>query len=108
MTKIEIGQEAADKLQQLSNKSQKSVDEILIWLLDHYAQAIVHEEDVAVADDQTWTDEELAELLTPKEPLTGKQIVEKGLLGAWKDMGIEDSVEWLAQQRAKRRRKFQW
>ncbi|MCA9912795.1 MAG: hypothetical protein KC496_05585 [Anaerolineae bacterium] len=76
-------------------------------LLDRYtaAQKI---EPPASADDEPWMDEELAELLTPKEPLTGKEIVEKRLLGAWKDMGITDSVEWLEQQRANRRRKFKW
>lgn len=105
--KIELGQEAAEKLQQVANESQKSVDEVVLWLLDRYTEAQEMEPTVS-ADDEPWTDEELAELLTPKEPLTGKEIVEKGLLGAWKDMGITDSVEWLEQQRAKRRKKYQW
>ena len=59
-------------------------------------------------EDVTYTEAELAALLEPEEPLTGRQIVEKGLLGGWKDLGIEDSVEWLEQQRAKRRNKHQW
>ena len=59
-------------------------------------------------DDVTFTEEELVALLEPKEPLTGRQIAEKGLLGGWKDLGIEDSVEWLKQQRARRRDKYKW
>jgi hypothetical protein len=59
-------------------------------------------------DDLILTDEEVRELLQPEEPMTGKQIAEAGLLGGWKDMGIEDSVEWVAQQRAKRIKKINW
>ena len=64
--------------------------------------------DKSEPDDLVWTKEELAELLAPKEPMTGRQMIEAGLTGGWKDLGIEDSVEWLAQQRARRRDKFQW
>lgn len=47
-------------------------------------------EDERVAhDDLTWTDEELAELLKPSKPLTGRAIVEKhlasGVIGSWAD-----------------------
>lgn len=59
-------------------------------------------------DDLILTDEEVRELLQSEEPMTGKEIAEAGLLGGWKDMGIEDSVEWVAQQRAKRRKKINW
>ena len=59
-------------------------------------------------DDLVLNQEELAELLTPKEPLSGRQIVEAGLLGGWKDLGIEDSVAWVEQQRARRREKHRW
>jgi len=59
-------------------------------------------------DDLVWTEEELAELLAPAEPMTSKEIYEAGLFGVWKDLGIEDSVEWLAQQRARRRNKYKW
>lgn len=37
---------------------------------------------------ETWTDEELSELLSPTPALTGREIVEAGLLGGWKDARI--------------------
>ncbi len=52
--------------------------------------------------DQDFTDEEIKELLTFKAK-TGKEIVEQGLVGGWEDMGITDSVEWVEEQRRKRR-----
>jgi len=59
------------------------------------------------SDAESWTKEELANLINPT-PMTGKEIAEAGLLGGWEDMGIEDSVNWVNQQKAKRRRKYQW
>lgn len=53
-------------------------------------------------DAEEWTPEELEELLSPGEPLTGREIVARGLAGGWKDMGIEDSVAWLEEQRRER------
>jgi len=41
-----------------------------------------------------------------KELLTGREIVAAGLTGGWEGKGITDSVEWLANQRRKRRDKF--
>ncbi len=41
---------------------------------------------------ETWTDEELEELLSPTPALTGKEIVEAGLLGGWQDAGISDGA----------------
>ncbi len=90
----------------MSRRAQKSVDELLAWLLNNYGHTL------DIPDSETWTDEELEALLKPKPPLTGKQIVEKhlasGVIGSWRDEGITDSVEWLEQQRAKRRNKYQW
>ena len=61
------------------------------------------------ADQETgFTEEEVEEMLKPKKPLTGKEMVERGFVGGWEDMGIEDSVAWLEQQKAKRRNKFKW
>lgn len=50
------------------------------------------------------TEEELLEL-TKLEPMTGAEIIAAGLTGAWEDRGIEDSVEWVEQQRQARREK---
>ncbi len=107
MVHLDISEQAAKKLDELSRQTQKSADEVLLWLLDTYGHTLT-DEPQAPTEDVTWTDEEIKELLTPREPLTGKQIAEKGLLGGWKDMGITDSLEWLEEQRAKRRNKFTW
>ena len=53
------------------------------------------------------TDEEIAELMRP-EPKTGAEIVALGHTGGWEHKGITDSVEWLAEQRRKRREKRGW
>ncbi len=42
--------------------------------------------------DEIWTDEELEELLHHVPPMTGKEIVEAGMLGGWKDLGITDGA----------------
>lgn len=112
MTKLEISNQAAEKLKQVSEKAQKTVDELILWLLDNYADTIISDEENSLEEDDIWTEEELAELLKPKQALTGKEIVEKhlanGVIGSWSDMGITDSVEWLEEQRAKHRNKYQW
>jgi hypothetical protein len=36
-------------------------------------------------------------------PMTGAEIIAAGLLGGWEDMGITDSVQWIEEQRQKRR-----
>ena len=108
MPNLEISTQVAQKLQDLSEQTKVSVDEILLQLLDHYATLV---ED-RVTSGETWTDEELAELLKPKAPLTGREIVDKhlksGVIGSWSDMNIADSVAWLEQQKAARRNKYQW
>jgi hypothetical protein len=76
-------------------------------VVDHITESVQTETDTP-PDDLVWTEEELAELLKPGEPLTGRQMIEAGVFGVWKDLDIEDSVEWLAQQRARRRDKFKW
>lgn len=118
MPHLEIRTQVAQRLHDLSEQTQTTVDEILSRLLDSYGAMLVSVSDDMAGDDATdnnganndvtWTDEELAELLKPQKPLTGKEIVEQGYIGGWEDMGIEDSVEWLAQQKAKRRKKYQW
>lgn len=108
MPHIEISGQVAQKLQDLSEQTRISVDELLLRLLNEYGDMLVSDPDTDASDELTWTDEELTELLKPKKPLTGKEMVEQGYVGGWEDMGIEDSVEWLAQQKAKRRNKYQW
>ena len=53
---------------------------------------------------ETWTPEELDELLRPVKPMTGREMSEAGLLGGWGDQGITDSVAWLEAQRRKHER----
>jgi len=61
-----------------------------------------------IADDEiAWTDEEIAEMLQP-DPKTGAEIVALGHTGGWEHLGIEDSVEWLQEQRRKRREARGW
>lgn len=90
-------------VEKLEPHEQLLLIERIAALLRHYT--LVPEE---TDDDFILSDEEVRELLQPEEPMTGKEIAEAGLLGGWKDMGIEDSVEWVAQQRAKRRKKINW
>ena len=103
MVNIVISPTTAEKLQELSNQSGKTVDELLTIFLEEYQ---VIQKESALVEEGVWTAEEIAEMLQPKTPLTGKEIVALGLLGGWADMEIEDSVEWLQRQRAKRRKKL--
>ena len=57
--------------------------------------------------DSTWSDAEIAEMLTI-EPLTGAEIIAAGLTGGWADMGITDSAEWVNEQKRKRRERHRW
>jgi hypothetical protein len=111
MPQLDVKPDTAHKLKALSERADKSIDEILDWLLSQYGHALITDT-VAEENDSIWTDTELQELLSTGEPLTGKEIVEKhlksGVIGSWSDMEIEDSVEWLEAQRAKRRKKHQW
>lgn len=43
-----------------------------------------------------------------KHPMTGREIIAAGLTGGWEDLGINDSVEWLAAQRAKFEDRGSW
>lgn len=59
-------------------------------------------------DEDVPSDEEIHQLLTDlgNNPLSGKEMVEQGLVGGWEDKGITDSVAWLEEHRRKRREKF--
>jgi hypothetical protein len=50
------------------------------------------------------TDEEIAALMKPN-PKTGAEIANNPAIGAWANYGITDSVEWIEEQRRKRREK---
>lgn len=58
-------------------------------------------------ENQPLTDEEMAYYLT-QEPMTGHEIVEAGLVGGWEHKGITDSVEWVKEQRRKRKERRSW
>jgi hypothetical protein len=61
-------------------------------------------------EQETWSEEELAELeeLMKSEPVPGNEIVHADEIGAWADMGIEDSVKFVEEMRRKRRERNQW
>lgn len=62
---------------------------------------------LALSEDEGWSDDELAEMLTV-EPMAGKEIVEAGLTGGWRDLDIMDGAAWVEAQRRKRRERRQW
>jgi len=82
-------------------------DEERQLLVEHIIDSIQPVSQDDYKEEVEFTEEEIAEMLTP-EPMTGREIVEAGLTGGWADMGIEDSVEWLKQQRDQRRRRLKW
>jgi len=49
----------------------------------------------------------LADLLTI-EPMTGREIVEAGLTGGWRDMDIEDGAVWVEKRRQAQREQRKW
>ena len=102
MTQVNIHPEIVQKLEQLSQTTDKTVDEILDLLLSQYSNTLTSDTG-ATTDDVTWTDEEIEALLTMKEPLSSKEIVKQGLLGLWADENISDGQEWVEQQRGNRK-----
>jgi len=100
-----------DKIYQMVDSLNDREKRLLFEYVTDSIQPTPQPED-STDEEAGFTEEEIREMLIPKPGLTGKEIVEKhlasGVIGSWADMGIEDSVEWLEQQRAKRRNKFQW
>ncbi len=58
-------------------------------------------------EERPWTEEEIREMLKPN-PKTGAEIVALGHTGGWEHYGIKDSVEWIEEQRRKRREQRGW
>ncbi len=53
------------------------------------------------------TEEEIAELMQVK-PMTGAEIVDAGLTGGWRDLGIRDGTAWVEDVRRKRKERRSW
>ena len=98
--------------------SNMTYDDLKLWALNlpleeqlALVEALVGalRREMTVGDDAPveWSDDELAELLTP-EPMTGAEIVAAGLTGGWADQGIPDGAAWVEAQRRKRRERHQW
>ncbi len=51
-------------------------------------------------EERPWTEDEIRELLT-FHPATGAEIVASGVVGAWADLNITDSVAWVEEVRRK-------
>jgi hypothetical protein len=75
--------------------------------VDITIQAVTSEQNEELIESEIPTPDDLKDLLnfTPK---TGKEIVEMGLMGGWEHKGITDSVEWVEEQRKKRREHRKW
>lgn len=58
-------------------------------------------------NDQPLTDDEIDALMKPN-PKPGSEIVKNPAIGSWANKGITDSVEWVAEQRRKRRENTGW
>ena len=100
MTQLAINHQTAQKLEELSKRAKKSVDDIISVWVNNFGYAVIDADQSAVDDDVTWTEEELVELIKPKTPLTGKQIIEGGFIGGWEHKNIDDPVAFLEKQRA--------
>jgi hypothetical protein len=66
-----------------------------------------NQEDIRETVEPEYTDSEVAELMQV-EPLSGAEIVARGLTGMWADLEIDDSLSWLEGQREKQRRNYTW
>ncbi|HEX2225205.1 MAG TPA: hypothetical protein VHN15_13475 [Thermoanaerobaculia bacterium] len=62
---------------------------------------------IEIGTESGWAPEEI-EAAMRTTPKTGREIVEAGLLGGWKDEGIADGESWVEEQRRRRREKREW
>lgn len=103
MSDIEF-EEVVEKALQLSPAEQARLMERLAA-----SMRAVLDADTPQEDEAPWTPEELAELMKI-EPLPPAEVIARGLLGTWSDLGITDGAEWVNEQKRKRRerKKFTW
>ncbi len=82
--------------------------ELVIKVSRKISQDKITEIPVAIEDDEPpLTDEDIAEMMRP-EPKSGAEIIALGHTGGWEHKGITDSVEWVKEQRRKRRERLGW
>ena len=67
----------------------------------------VGEVNVTIESLEMLTDDEIAEMMRP-QPKTGAEIAQSDAIGAWAHRGIKDGVDWVQEQRHKRRNKLGW
>ena len=97
-------------IQMIDLLSPRDRQKLTQYLMESKGQPSVSDA-VSDADDESFTEAEIDELMTIT-PKTGAEIVAEGLesgaIGAWADRGIEDPVAWLKQEQAKRKQKNPW
>jgi hypothetical protein len=101
-----------DKLEKLTKQVQELepheqlllVEQIVSW----HRFRTTTQQVPAESESETWAEGELEQLMAEYHPLSTREFVEAGLFGGWEDMGIEDSLEWVQQQRAKTKNRSTW
>lgn len=61
-------------------------------------QITIEVPEAGAADSESFTDEEIKDLLT-FTPKSGAEVVAAGLIGGWEHKGITDPVAWVEEQR---------
>ena len=108
MSDLNISPAIADKLKRLAEETQTSLDDLLSKFLATYAEALTTAE--PIQDSETWDADEIADVLKPKQALSGKEMVEQGFVGGWEDMDIDwlyRSTGYLDSKSAKESSKLQ-
>ena len=81
------------------------VEQLIAWIRSK--RDMTTEEDMQ-SEPEIWNEDELRQLLDDNQPMTTQEFLEAGLFGGWEDVGIEDSVKWVEEQRAKTRDRYSW
>ena len=63
---------------------------------------------IEISPGEAWTQDEVGKSRSRIEPMSGSEMVKAGLTGGWENQGITDSVEWVEEQRRKRRELRAW